>query len=94
MKKLCIVMQDDGSIMVGLEPQGEETAEATPGAAMQDDSSYLSPVSSLEEAFSVGKDLLASDQAQEAENAKSFEGGYQKAGGPMGMEGLSTKGMA
>ena len=90
MKKICVVVGDDGQISVGVEPQGEEMAEGEgmgemgePGAEMGEDESYLQPVADEREALMKVRELM---QAQEDPEASAgFEKGFN---GVSGAEGL------
>jgi hypothetical protein len=80
MKTVCIEMADDGSITVGLEPEEGDGQEGSAADESQD-KSWMSPAKSLDEALSVAKDLLTSDQASDAQNNDAFEKGYQGVSG-------------
>lgn len=86
MKTVCIKMGDDGQVMVGLEPPGEEMAEGGMEGAPAEDESYLSPAGSVDEALQVAKDLLTNDQVPPEEGDAAFDRGYQKASGPQGVD--------
>lgn len=81
MKKICVVVGDDGQISVGVEPQGEEMAEGEGmgmegmGEGMGEDS-YLEPVADEREALMRVRELMQDEADPEAEAgfAKGFNG--------------------
>lgn len=92
-KTVCIEMDDDGTITVGLEPASEDQGGAEPPedskAEEDQEKSWMSPAKDIDDALSTAKDLLTSDQAQQANdqagNNAAFEGGFK---GVSGMDGL------
>jgi len=73
MKKICIVVGDDGSLMVGIEPpEGEEMGE---GMEMEEDTSYLQPAESPEAAMEMVMQLMGSDERSPEEQ---MQAGYAK----------------
>jgi hypothetical protein len=92
MKTVCIEMDDDGTIMVGLEPETADASGAAPQEGTQpeedQEKSWMSPAKSLDDALSTAKDLLTSDQAAQANDQASndaFEGGFKGVSGAQGL---------
>jgi hypothetical protein len=92
-RKLCIVMGDDNSVQVGLEPA--EMGGMPPmgdGASPEGDDTYLEPVDSLDAAFERGRALLmegTEDEAAEKEGEEALNAGYNEAsGGALTSQGL------
>lgn len=86
-KKLCVVMNDDGTVMVGLEPAGEEANEG----GMMDDS-YLQPADNLDAAMAMGKEMLQGNPEEQAEGEQAFEDGYKQGQGS-DIDALSSRGL-
>jgi|APGre2960657404_1045060.scaffolds.fasta_scaffold319248_1 hypothetical protein len=84
MKKICIVVGDDGSLMVGIEPpEGEEMGE---GMEMEEDTSYLKPAESPEAAMEMAMQLIQGDaQPSEGQAMEQMQAGYAKARPGSGM---------
>ena len=76
MKKICIVVGDDGAISVGVEPQDEEMGE---GMEMEEDESYLQPAESPEAAMEMVMQLMGSDEPSEGQAMEQMQAGYSKA---------------
>jgi len=72
MKKICIVVGDDGAISVGIEPQGEAMGE---GMEVGEDQSYLQPAESPEAAMEMVMQLMGSDERSPEEQ---MQAGYAK----------------
>ena len=72
MKKICIVVGDDGAISVGVEPQDEEMGE---GMEMEEDTSYLQPAESPEAAMEMVMQLMVADERSPEEQ---MQAGYAK----------------
>lgn len=91
-KTVCIEMDDDGTIMVGLEPETEDQggAEGPEGSQQEEDQekSWMSPAKNIDDALSTAKDLLTNDAAAQA-NAQdanaAFEGGFKGVSGAQGL---------
>jgi hypothetical protein len=101
-KCVCIEMEDDGSISVGLEPTdmaegGQGGGGGAEGSQGQEDaeSSYMKPAKSLDDALQVAKDLLTSDQAQQAQDGpdvarQAMQDGFNGTANP---QMLTSRGM-
>jgi hypothetical protein len=97
MKTVCIEMADDGTFMVGMEPEGADAGMAEGSAGeMEQDKSYMQPAASVDEALAMAKELLSAGAEQGMSPEKMFEqpkppadamqAGFQKARGmPAGM---------
>jgi hypothetical protein len=78
-----IEIEDDGTVMVGVKPQEQET----PGEEAQD-KQYLQPANSVDEALTTAKDLLTNPQVQQAEKQGGFDDVFkQGAPGPADQQG-------
>ena len=76
MKKICIVVGDDGAISVGVEPKDEEMGEQMgEGMEMEEDTSYLQPAESPEAAMEMVMQLMGSDERSPEEQ---MQAGYAK----------------
>lgn len=84
MKKLCITVDDEGAVAVGLEPQDSDPQSLMEG---QD---YMEPVESIEAALAKGAELLGGDEEPDEEG---FAEGFERAaeGGAMMNRGMGVK---
>lgn len=80
-KKVCIEVDDNGQILVGLEPAEMEQMQGgmQQGGEEQSEQSYMKPVKSIDDALSVARDLLTGDTGEQAQqaNEQSFQQGFQ-----------------
>lgn len=92
MATICIKVAEDGALSIGLEPEGEESAEGgmpmdpfagDEGEDMGEDS-YLTPVADEEELMIRLSDLLAEVRGaspMERENEDAFQSGFKSGSG-------------
>ena len=85
-KKIVISCDEQGVYSVGEMGGMEEGAEMGGEPQMQ-------PADNLDAALNMAREMLEANPEGEAQANAQFEGGYKQAGGPMGIEGLSTRGM-
>lgn len=91
MAKICVVIEDDGSLKVGVEPMGEEEGgmPADPFAGEEEageEDSYLEPVGDVQELLMKVEELVAANmpeemKQQEMQAEADFESGFKSAGG-------------
>ena len=86
-KKILISCDEQGVYSVG-EMGGMEGMDGGEGMEPQ-----MQPADNLDAALNMAREMLSANPEGEAQANAQFEGGYKQAGGPMGIEGLSTKGM-
>ncbi len=94
MEEVCVRIEDDGTLKVGMEPAAEEGAEGgaegIPGLEMAGakDDSYLQPVASIDELLAKVRELVMQAQGGEAPQdpamaQQDFEAGFKGQRGEM-----------
>jgi hypothetical protein len=92
MKSVEITVNDDGSVLVGSPPEADDNAGDQSGSTEigaedqgeeQDESSYMQPAKSVDDALRIARQLLTSDTPDQQKQAETdMQSGFNSVRGP------------